>query len=62
MTWEFERRPCLYVGKSQAGPLGEKDVDPNDSVIEGILRDYQVNSMFSSNFTSSHFDETLCPA
>ena len=61
MTWEFERRPCLYVGRSQAGPLAEEDVDPNDSVIQGTYRDYRVDSMFSSAFTFSHFDEDLCP-
>ena len=33
MTWEFEKRLCLYVGNSQAVSLGET-VDPNDSVIE----------------------------
>ena len=59
VTWEFEKRPCLYVGNSQAGPLGEI-VDPNDSVIEGTYQNYQVNSMFSSDFAFSHFDETQC--
>ena len=62
MTWEFEERPCLYVGNSQAGPLGERDVDPNDSVIEGSYMDYRVDSMFSSDFKFSHFEETRCPA
>ena len=56
MTWEFEKRPCLYVGNSQASPLG-KDVDPNDSAIEGTYGDYEVASMFASNFTFSHFEE-----
>ena len=60
MTWEFEHKPCLYVGNSQAGPLGEEDVDPNDSVIEGSYVDYRVDSMFSSNFTFSYFDEEAC--
>ena len=59
VTWEFERRPCLYVGNSQAGPLGE-DVVPNDSVIEGIYTDYEVSSMFSPNFVFSHFEEERC--
>ena len=59
MTWEFEQRPCLYVGDSQAGPLGE-DVVPNDSVIEGTYSDYEVDSMFSSDYMFSHFEEYLC--
>ena len=59
VTWEFEQRPCLYVGNSQAGPLGEA-VFPNDSVIEGIYSDYEVNSIFSSDFAFSHFEEQRC--
>ena len=59
VTWEFERRPCLYVGNSQAGPLGET-VDPNDSVIEGTYKYYEVDSMFSPDFVFSHFNETNC--
>ena len=59
VTWEFEKRPCLYVGDSQAGPLGET-VDPNDSVIEGTYRDYEVDSLFSPDFVFSHFDESKC--
>ena len=59
MTWEFEKRPCLYVGNSQAGPLGEA-VDPNDSVIEGTYRDYEVDSLFSPEFKFYHFDKTHC--
>ena len=23
VTWEFEKRPCIYVGNSQAGPISE---------------------------------------
>ena len=59
LTWEFEKRPCLYVGNSQAGPLGET-VDPNDSVIEGTYQNYEVDSLFSPEFDFSHFDETQC--
>ena len=61
VTWEFEERPCLYVGNSQAGPLGET-VDPgvNDAVIEGTYKDYVVSSMFSPSFTYSRFNMN-CP-
>ena len=59
MTWENEQRPCLYVGNPQAGPLDEI-VDPNDSVIEGTYRDYEVASLFSPDFVFSYFDETFC--
>ena len=59
VTWEFEKRPCLYVGNSQAGPLGE-DVEPNDSVIEGTYKDYEVASLFSTSFTYSQFNTGNC--
>ena len=59
VTWEFEKRPCLYVGNSQAGPLGET-VDPNDSVIEGTYKNYEVEGLFSPEFDFSHFDGTQC--
>ena len=59
VTWELERRPCLYVGNSQAGPR-EETVDPNESVIDGTFRDYEVDSLFSPDFVFSHFDETNC--
>jgi hypothetical protein len=61
VTWEFEKKPCLYVGNSQAGPLGE-DVAPNESVIEGSYKDYMVDSMFSPNFIFAHFDQDNCMA
>ena len=59
VTWEFEKRPCIYVGNSQAGPISEV-VSPNDSVIEGEYTDYEVASMFATEFTYSHFDESHC--
>ena len=59
VTWEFEKKPCLYVGNSQAGPLGEV-VDPNDSVIEGTYKDYIVESIFSPNFKFAHIDDENC--
>ena len=59
MTWEFEKRPCIYVGNSQAGPIVEVD-DPNDSVIEGEYTEYEVESMFATDFTYSHFNNDLC--
>ena len=60
VTWEFEERDCLYVGNSQAGPLGEI-VDPNDSVIEGTYDSYEVDSLFSPDYGFSRFDEENCP-
>ena len=59
MTWESEQGPCLYVGDSQAGPVGV-DEDPDDSVIEGTYQNYEVNSIFSSDFVFSHFEEYRC--
>lgn len=48
VTWEFERRPCMYAGNSQAGPIGNVDT-PNDSVIEGDYTQYDVDSMLPLN-------------
>ena len=35
-------------------------MDPNDSVIEGKYRDYEVESLFSPDFAFSHFDVSNC--
>ena len=59
MTWESEQGPCLYVGDSQAGPVGAH-VDPDDSVIEGTYQNYEVSSIFSSDFVFSRFEEYRC--
>ena len=61
VTWELERRPCYFVGNGQGGTLFEiKDTDHNDPVIEGRYLDYIVDSLFATNYTYSHFNETLC--
>ena len=59
VTFEFENRPCYYVGNTQAGPLAEVD-EPNDSVIEGIYTEYEVISLFSPGFMYSHFNFNRC--
>ena len=60
-TWEFEKRPCLYVGNSQGGPIDEVDKDgPNDSVIEGEYTQYEVAGLFSTLFTYGRFNESSC--
>jgi len=59
VTWEFEKHPCIYVGNSQAGPIQEVDA-PNDSVIEGEYTDYEVDSMFATDFIYSHFETSRC--
>jgi collagen type VI alpha len=66
VTWEFEEKPCLYAGNSQAGPLGEHVLGPNgeddinESVIEGMYKDYEVESLFSPNFKYAHINEDNC--
>ena len=61
VTWEFEERVCFYVGNSQAGELAEvSDPEDNDPVIEGTYLDYKVDSLFSPDYTYSHFEAT-CP-
>ena len=59
ITWEFERRVCYYVGNTQAGKLAEVS-EPNNSVIEGVYSDYQVESLFATGLTYTHFNEDRC--
>ena len=59
VTWEFEKRPCLYVGNSQGGPIDEV-VGPNDSVIEVEYTDYKVMDMFSTSYKYNKFEEGKC--
>ena len=59
VTWELERRPCIYVGNAQAGPISEV-VTPNDPVIEGDYTDYEVDSLFATDFIYSHFEASRC--
>ena len=61
LTWESERRVCYYVGNKQGGGVADVD-DPglNDPVIEGDYRQYKVESLFSTEFAYSHFDEGSC--
>ena len=47
-VWDGSPKPCLYAGSSQGGPIS--DVEPNDSVIEGDYFQYEVGSLFDSNF------------
>ena len=58
-TFEFERRVCYYAGNTQAGELAEVS-EPNDSVIEGEYSDYRVESLFATEFTYTHFDDSRC--
>ena len=50
VTSELERRPCYFVGSEQAGPLVEVS-EPNNSVIEGVYRDYIIESLFATSYT-----------
>ena len=59
VTWDFTPIPCVYAGNRNGGPVVEFD-DPNDSVIEGNYLQYQVNSLFSTQFTYKQFDESRC--
>ena len=61
VTWELERRPCYFVGNGQAGRLVEvSPPDPNDRVIEGKYSDYIVGSLFATDYTYSHFNDSMC--
>ena len=59
VTWEFENRVCYYVGNRQGGKLAEV-TEPNESVIEGEYTQYKVDTLFSTNFTYTHFNANRC--
>ena len=48
IVWDGSPKPCLYAGSSQGGSI--TDVEPNDPVIEGNYREYEVTSLFGSHF------------
>ena len=55
--WEGRPGPCLYVGNRQAGGIVEIE-QPNDGVVEGDYKDYQVSSAFSEeNYKFGLFNE-----
>ena len=59
--WDGTPQSCLYAGNSQGGPLGEVKVsDPQDSLIEGDINDYRMQSAFATNYRFEQFDETSC--
>ena len=56
--WEI-MLPCLFTGDRQGGETNAFG-DPNDSVLEGSYQDYEVNDLFSTDFTFSIFDSAAC--
>ncbi len=59
-NWAQENYPCLYVGDKQSGPTHEVP-DPNDGVIEGTYREYEVQNGFSEDgYKFGLFSENRC--
>ena len=58
-TWDYSREICFYAGSIQGGPVREI-TEPNDSVIQGSYRDYNVASLFGTDFVYSQFNVSLC--
>lgn len=59
VTWDFEKRDCLYCGNSQGGPIREVD-SPNDSVIEGHYSEYELDGLFDTAYKYSAFNSSMC--
>ena len=59
VLWEFDPILCVYAGNRNGGPVDEFN-NPNDPVIEGNYTDYEVSSLFSTQFKYEQFDETRC--
>jgi len=58
-TWDGKRMQCLYAGNAQGGPINEVDI-PNDYVIEGTYKDYEISGLFGSDFRYSQFADDQC--
>ena len=59
LTWERERRPCLYAGNREAGRADVVE-EPNDSIIQGSYTDYRVSGAFATSFIFSQFEDSRC--
>ena len=59
-TWDHTHAPCYYVGNSQGGP--SRSHNPEESVIQGKVDDYETSSLFSPFFVYNIFDEFQCIA
>ena len=57
-TWNMKNGPCYYVGNSQGGP--SQSNDQTESVIEGKVGQYETDTLFSTSFVYSQFDESIC--
>ena len=53
--------PCLFTGNRQGGKTYAFS-DPNDSVLQGTYQDYEVNDLFTNDFTFSTFYSAACAA
>lgn len=56
LTWELKRGPCLLVGSYQAGPTYRVE-NTNDSVIEGVYTEYEVDGLYETDFRYSEFGD-----
>lgn len=54
-SWDHSFETCLYSGSGQGGPGGEVP-DLTGSVIEGIYKDYIVESLFETDYKFSHVE------
>lgn len=55
-TWLWRGSPCLYAGDSQ----GNAASDVGDSVLEGSIYDYVMDSLLDTNYSFSHFEGERC--
>ena len=57
LTWERERRPCLYAGSNNAGRTSSAE-GLSDTLIEGRYKDYIVQEAFDTQYKYSRFTST----
>ena len=59
-TWDKRDIECLYAGNAQGGSAGDAVGTgplPDDSVIEGRYKDYQVDGVFATDWMYAQFNE-----
>ena len=58
-TWDKREIECLYAGNAQGGSSGiVVGADgPDDSVIEGTYKEYQVDGVFATAWKYAQFNE-----
>ena len=56
-TWLWRGSPCLYAGDSQGNAAAS---NVGDSVLEGNIYDYVMDTLLDTDYSFSHFEGEKC--